>query len=202
MTRYIPGGRGLKYDADGRVVQSESIDERVGRIPSTDGWVLTNLPVTTAAVACVANRIILSPVDLTDREYLLYQARISVGTAVAGQTARVAIYYYEGRLIGWNKVPNSEASLSCAAVGQVSVDLDGIANISKGKRYFIATNVSHAGVALYGYSATNGMATSPSYYDYAITSMPQTIAIDDVTKSSTSTIPMVAYLSREASEVM
>lgn len=198
----IPGGRGVRYGRDSNVEYRESIDERVGRLWKKDEWLLSNVASSSGSVSLTADRLYLYVCNYPEKVLTASEARLYVDANVAGSFSLAAIYNFRGRDSGFYKVPNSEVTIDCAAIGVRTASMSLGPQVNPEARYFIGLCASSAAISFIG-TSLSGDCTASLYLSHSSAeALPANISMAEITKSTSCDVPRVVYLSRDAAEVM
>lgn len=206
----LPQGRGLRKGEDAAVNQGESYAIRRELKPKVGGWLITTVGEnvnghqdTTGAVVQTTTRLYYVPERL--RATALYEARVNVCTASAGQTVQTALYLYaDSKFVC---IAPTHVTFDASTTGLKRVPLPSEVVVQPDSHLFLGVWASDGVVALEGFQSGAGaapkvvrrrsgtvLATAPQP-SYTIINMP-------VVTTGSSDTPMVAYLSKEASIVL
>lgn len=199
----LKGGRGPKLGPDGNIIQDESYDVRRLFAPLANAWLLSNdepyaIPDFTVTLLSLTD-VYLSWASFAQLRAAaeITKARIVVTGAAAG-TLYTGIYAYNEQTLEVVLVPGSLATFSTASA--VLVDADVKCRLAAEGRYLIGF-LGTSGAVMYRGTPSGNSRSVPSYV-YPATELPTRFLLSQATKSYSSELVSVTYLSAQAARVL
>lgn len=205
MARRLPGGYGKRTGEDERVNRSESEFAREKLQAAENGWIIANfvpgthLDVTGVLMVTGVFSLYLVP-EVRTQSAAVSTARIGCAGASASSIVQTALYAYQDG--SFRRIPGTLGIFTTGSAGLKSATLAGQALIAPDTRLFIGVAVSGAPV-LEGFQAgTTVTGRLLASFTYASSTCPASVEKAALTKSYTTDVPAVVYLSKIAADVL
>jgi hypothetical protein len=201
MGRGLPEGRGFRQGPGASAEQGESNAIRRKLLPSQTGWAVSSLPLWSAAgvvgigASIGVARLIYAGEQSVD--VFAVEARIRVTTLQAASKIMTAIYIFDTATRTMKKLPGSDATFDSSSNGQKNTPV--ACTIKAGSKVFVALTQDTANIQVNGAASTNRPA---NILTLTSTTWAPSYPLSALTKDPNITIPLVCYLSQDASIVL
>lgn len=210
ITRRLPGGYGDRQGDEAYINGSESLFQRNELQQSPGGWgfstIGSSLYSPTSSVHfefAQEQRLYLIP---DRRDIVLAKAiRLYVTAPVAASTVQTALYMWDISDRKFRQLPGSKAIFNTTSMGLKTVQLAKPVEILPSMRLFLGIWISSNTVELQGLDTSFGLVARPRSPATITTATPLAMSYaleTTVANASFSGVPIVTYLSRDASLVL